>query len=75
MAELNDLASLLRGLQKEMTGKNPRSPEYFNQVHYDSKNQKLSWDKARANFAKANDLEELAGYLSQRAQAAAGPKR
>jgi hypothetical protein len=72
---LNDLAGLLRGLEKEMTGKNPKSPEYFNQVHYDSKNQKLSWEKTRANFAKGSDLEELAGYLSQRAQTAAGPKR
>jgi hypothetical protein len=74
-AELNDLASLLRGLTKEMTGKTPRSPEYFNQVHYDAKNQKLSWEKGRANFAKGSDLEELAAYLSQRAQTAAGPKR
>jgi len=72
--ELSDLANLLRGLEKEMTGKNPRSPEYFNQVHYDSKNQKLSWEKGRANFAKDKDLEELAGYLNQRAQSAAGPR-
>jgi hypothetical protein len=74
-AELNDLANLLRGLTREMTGKNPRSPEYFNQVHYDGKNQKLTWEKTRANFAKGSDLEELASYLSQRAQTAAGPKR
>ena len=74
-AELSDLANLLRGLEKELTGKTPRSPEYFNQVHFDAKNQKLSWDKGRANFAKGSDLEELASYLNQRAQSAAGPKR
>jgi hypothetical protein len=73
--ELKDLASLLRGLAKEMTGKTPRSPEYFTQVHYDSKNQKLSWDKGRANFAKDKDLTDLADYLNQRANMAAGPKR
>jgi hypothetical protein len=74
-AELNDLANLLRGLAREMTGKTPRSPEYFTQVHYDSKNQKLSWDKGRANFAKDKDLTDLADYLNQRANTAAGPKK
>jgi len=58
-----------------MTGKTPRSPEYFTQVHYDSKNQKLSWDKGRANFAKDKDLTDLADYLNQRANTAAGPKK
>jgi hypothetical protein len=73
-AELNELANLLRGLQKAMTGKTPQSPEYLTQVHYDSKNQKLAWEKGRANFAKDKGLEELAAYLSQRAQTA-GPKK
>jgi len=68
--DLRDLANLLRGLAKDMTGKTPRSPEYFTQVHYDSKNQKLSWDKGRANFAKDKDLTDLADYLSSRANAA-----
>ena len=72
--ELKDLANLLRGLAREMTGKTPRSPEYFTQVHYDSKNQKLSWDKGRANFAKDKDLTDLADYLNSRANTA-GPKR
>jgi hypothetical protein len=73
-AEMSDLANLLRGLAREMTGKTPKSPEYFTQVHYDSKNQKLSWDKGRANFAKDKDLTDLADYLNSRANTAA-PKR
>ena len=75
-AELSDLANLLRGLQKEMTGKTPRSPEYLTQVHYNDKDKKLSWEKGRANFAKEKELEDLASYLNQRAQTAtAGPKK
>jgi hypothetical protein len=74
-AELSDLANLLRGLAREMTGKTPRSPEYLTQVHYDSKNQKLSWEKGRANFAKEKDLTDLADYLNQRAQTAAASKK
>jgi hypothetical protein len=70
-AELVDLADLLGGLEREMTGKNPRSAEYLTQVHFNSKENKLSWEKGRANFAKEKDLEDLAGYLHNRAQAAA----
>jgi len=73
-AEISQLANLLSGLGREMTGKNPKSPEYLTQVHYDSKNQKLSWEKARANFAKEKELQELIAYLNSRAQTA-GPKR
>jgi hypothetical protein len=74
--ELADLAGLLRGLAKEMTGKTPRSPEYLTQVRYSEKDKKLNWEKGRANFAKEKDLEDLAGYLNQKAQtAAAGPKK
>ena len=72
--EISQLANLLSGLGREMTGKNPKSPEYLTQVHYDSKNQKLSWEKARANFAKEKELQELIAYLNSRAQTA-GPKR
>ena len=75
-AELADLANLLRGLAKEMTGKTPRSPEYLTQVRYNDKDKKLSWEKGRANFGKEKDLEDLAAYLNQKAQsAAAGPKK
>jgi hypothetical protein len=46
------------------------------QVHYNSKDQKLSWEKGRANFAKEKDLTDLADYLNSRANAAAaGPKK
>jgi len=72
--ELLDLADLLTGLQREMTGKNPKSPEYLTQVHYDQKGQKIVWEKGRANFAKDKDLEELAQYLRNRAENVAAAK-
>jgi len=65
---------LLAGLQREMTGKNPKSPEYLTQVHYDQKGQKIVWEKGRANFAKEKDLEELAQYLRNRADNVAAAK-
>jgi hypothetical protein len=76
--ELQEIANLVGAVAGELTGKTPKSPEFFTQVRHDAKNSKINWEKGRATFAQVKEIDELVGYLrdqAQRAQRSTAGKR
>jgi hypothetical protein len=66
--ELTALAVLMENVANELGGKTPRQPEYLTQVRQGEKDGRLTWEKGRANFAQAKDVEDMVRHLHNRAE-------